>query len=33
VVDYPNAVAFADDAGTAYVSGWTGISVVPLMAP
>lgn len=30
VVDYPNAVAFADSTGTAYVSGWTGISVVPL---
>lgn len=30
VVDYPNSVAFADDAGTAYVGGWTGISVVPL---
>jgi serine/threonine protein kinase, bacterial len=33
VVDYPNAVAFADDADTAYVSGGPGIAIVPIPGP
>jgi DNA-binding beta-propeller fold protein YncE len=30
VLDYPSGAAVADDTDTAYIGGWTGVTVVPL---
>jgi DNA-binding beta-propeller fold protein YncE len=30
VLDYPSGVAFADNTDTAYIAGWTGVTVLPL---